>query len=230
MHPKVKAIYDQYPDFEYAEKTHEKNEKRFWALVSVSKKPVTYHIIKLIRVRVAGKEYIHYLETLRSADFLNNPIDTTREIGRYEEPHLRVIIDAKTNLPRATEVIGFEEVYEIPWTRGIVDKWLAQKDYYLDEHCTYIVKTMDTKGGATGARKYSGFTHEQFCNETFDDLVSIGIHGRKTIVEEVRKETASNNNSRRRPPTITPAKALAEIQSQIANEKPKQVLTNSGDA
>ena len=28
-----------------------------------------------------------------------------------------------------------------------------------------------------GGRRYGGFTYEQFCNETFDDLVTIGKFG-----------------------------------------------------
>ena len=172
MHPLVRQKYkDAELDIPQNEIANSNNEEVFLAKVKIAKKPVTHKIIKVVRVRVKGKESVYYHETLRSKDFLNNHIDHTRVVGKYEDPQFITYVDPKTNQPRPVEVQELETVYEFPWTPNIIDQWLSQEDFELDEGCGYIVKD--------GGKVYGGYTYEQFCTESYDDLVTLGKFGTK---------------------------------------------------
>jgi hypothetical protein len=170
LHPKVKEKYDSHPEFDYFKTANDINEEGFFSLADVSKKPVKHFITKVVRTKLNGQEHVYYHETLRSYDFLNNAIDHSRIVGKYDDPQFTSNIDPRTNKPRATQVSGFETMYEFPWTPNIVEQWAAQDNYQLDEHCSYVLKA---------DRTYGGFTFEQFCTETYDDLVTLGKFGTK---------------------------------------------------
>ena len=185
MHPSVVEKYKE-NDFPYDIDLYpnDKNEFNFFQKTKVAKKPVIHKIIKIVRTRVHGVEHVYYHETLRSRDYLNNPIDHTRVVGKYEDPQFVSNIDPRTNTPRASEIQGYETVYEFPWTSNIVEQWLSQDNFELDDNCGYIV--------IDGSRKYGGYNYEQFCSDSFDDLVTFGKFG--TInpqqIKEVKKRTA----------------------------------------
>ncbi len=185
MHPNVLAKYKE-NDYEYNIDLHpnDKNEVNFFQKTKIAKKPVIHKIIKIVRTKVHGAEHVYYHETLRSRDYLNNPIDHTRVVGKYEDPQFVLNIDPRTNTPRASEVQGFETVYEFPWTPNIVDQWLAQPDFELDDNCGFIV--------IEGSKKYGAYNQEQFCNDSFEELVTFGKFGTKNPeqIQEVKKQIA----------------------------------------
>lgn len=177
MHPLVKQKY-QDANFDYFPNANDNNEEAFFQKTKIAKKPVTHYIIKVVRVKVRGKEHVYYHETLRSRDFLNNPIDHTRVIGKYEDPQFVTNVDPRTNTPRQADIQGFDTVYEFPWTPNIIDQWLSQEGFELDDGCGYIL--------IDGGRKYGGYTYDQFCNESYDNLVTLGKFG--TLKPEEIKE------------------------------------------
>ena len=131
MHPLVKQKYEE-AEFDYQKNANDNNEEAFFAKTKTSKKPIIHKIIKVVRTRVGGEEFVYYQETLKSRDYLNNPIDHSRTVGKYEDPEFMSTVDPRTNQPRATELVGTETKYEITWTPNIVDVWLSQEDFTLD--------------------------------------------------------------------------------------------------
>ena len=186
MHPVVKQKYEEANfDMPPNEVANSNNEEAFAAKVKIAKKPVTHKIIKVVRTRIKNKEYVYYQETLQSRDFLNNFIDHTHTVGKYEDPEFVTQIDPKTNTPRATEIQGFTTVYEFPWVPNIVDQWLTQDGFELDDICGFMVKD--------GGRTYGGYPQDQFCNESYDNLVTLGKYGTlnpAAITKEIQKRTA----------------------------------------
>jgi hypothetical protein len=166
-----KEVQQKYEEagFDYFENATDLNEKAFFEKTKLSKKPITHKLVKIVRIRNKDGEHVYYHETLISKDFLNNRIDHSRVMGRYEDPDFVSTVDPRTNLPRATEISSTSLVYQYSWTPNIVDQWLSQEGFELDDNATYMV--------IDGGRKYGGFTYEQFCNETFDNLVTIGRFG-----------------------------------------------------
>ncbi len=171
MHPivKQKLKENDFSPEQLPEVANHNNEEAFYAKVKISKKPIVHKLIKVVRTRIKGKEQVYYHETLKSKDFLNNPIDHTHVMGKYEDPQFITYIDPKTNTPKVSEIAGFETVYEWPWTPNIIDQWLSQEGFELDDICGFMVKD--------GGRTYGGFQYEQFCNETYDNLVTLGKYG-----------------------------------------------------
>lgn len=186
MHPIVKQKYeDNQFDMPPNEVANSNNEEDFFQKVKIAKKSVVHKIIKVVRTRIKGEEHVYYQETLQSRDFLNNFIDHSRTVGKYEDPDFITHIDPKTNTPRATEIQGFTTVYEFPWTPNIIDGWLNQDGFELDDICGFMIKD--------GGRTYGGFGRDQFCNESYDNLVTLGKYGTlesKKIAAEVIKRTA----------------------------------------
>ena len=189
MHPVVKAKYEENQfDMPPNEVANSDNEENFFAKVKIAKKPVIHKIIKIVRTRIRKDEHVYYQETLQSRDFMNNFIDHSRTVGKYEDPEFITHIDPKTNTPRATEIQGFTTKYEFPWTPNIVDQWLNQDGFELDDICGFMVKD--------GGRTYGGFNRDQFCEESYDNLVTLGKYGTtepKAIANQVRKRIAGQS-------------------------------------
>jgi hypothetical protein len=192
VHSKVLEKYkDANMEYNISIHANDMNEENFFAKVKTANKgPAQHYIIKIVRVKFGGKEYVYYHETLRAKDFLNNMIDHTRVVGTYEDPQFMVSVDPKTNTPRATEVQGHETIYEWPWTPNIVDQWLSQENFHLDPACGFIVKDY--------SRTYGGYTYEQFCENTYEDLVTLGKYGTlepKTIAKRVKERASKTQES-----------------------------------
>ena len=193
MHPVVKQKLED-NDFareQLPEVANANNEDVFFEKVKDSKKPVIHKLIKIVRTRIRGKEHVYYHETLKSYDFLNNPINHTRVMGKYEDPQFITHIDEKTRRPKVSEIAGFETVHEWPWTPNIIDQWLSQEGFELDDICGFMVKD--------GGRTYGGFGQEQFCIETYDNLVTLGKYGtlspagiQKVIKKRMKIDSASS--------------------------------------
>jgi hypothetical protein len=181
LHPVVKQKYEE-AEFDYFKNANDRNEEVFFEQTAIAKKPIKHYIIKVVRTKIGKDEHVYYHETLRSKDYLDNLIDHTHVIGKYEDPQFISSVDPQTRKPRQTEVHGFETKYEISWTPNIIDQWEAQDNFELDENIGYIVK----QGGKT----YGGYTRDQFCTETFDNLVTLGKFGTLEpagIQKEIRK-------------------------------------------
>jgi len=181
MHPLVKQKYEE-ANFDYFLNANDRNEEAFWQTVKIAKKPVKHEIIKIVRTKVGKNDYVYYHETLRSTDFLNNPIDHTHVVGTYKDPVFMSNVDPRTNQPRPSQIVREDTVYEFHWTPNIIDEWEAQEGYELDEGCGFIVKH--------GGKTYGGYTREQFSEETFDNLVTLGRFGTLSP-EGIKKQVAS---------------------------------------
>ncbi len=183
MHKELEQKYKD-ANFEYNIDLHpnDKNEFVFFEKAKLAKKPVTHEIIKVVRVKTGVDEYVYYHEILRSKDFLDNLIDHSRIVGKYDDPQFSSTIDPQTRTPRATEIQGYETKYDISWTPNIIDIWQSQEGFKLDDNCGYIVKQ--------GGKVYGGYTQEQFCSLSFEDLVTLGKYGTLEpagIQKEIRK-------------------------------------------
>lgn len=176
-------------DFEYNIDLHpnDKNEAVFFEKVKVAKKPVIHNIHKVVRIKTASGEHVYYHETLKSRDYLDNLIDHSRVVGKYEDPQFTSSVDPSTRQPRVTEIQGFETKYEITWTPNIIDVWLSQEGFQLDDDCGFVIK----QGGKT----YGGYTYDQFCNSSYEDLVTLGKYGTLSpegIQKEINKRNRQN--------------------------------------
>ena len=180
MNPEVKAKYDE-AGFDYFENAGDINEKAFFEKVKIAKKPVIHKLTKIVRIKRKDNEHVYYHETLQSRDFLNNRIDHSRVTGKHEDPEFVTTVDPRTNLPRATEISHTTTIYEFPWTTNILDEWLNQEGFELDDNATFMV--------IDGSRRYGGFTYEQFTTESFTDLVTIGMYGTRSPTPQIKEVT-----------------------------------------
>lgn len=185
MNPEVKVKYDE-AGFDYFENAGDINEKAFFEKVKISKKPVTHKLTKIVRIRRKDAENVYYHETLVSRDFLNNRIDHSRVIGKYEDPEFVSTVDPRTNLPRASEISHTNTLYEFVWTPNTINQWLNQEGFELDDNATFMV--------IDGSRRYGGFTYEQFTNESFTDLVTIGTYGTINPTPQGKKTIAGKTS------------------------------------
>jgi hypothetical protein len=183
MHKELEQKYKD-ADFDYNIDLHpnDKNEFIFFQKVKIAKKPVIHNITKVVRIKIGNDEHVYYHETLRSRDYLNNMIDHSHVVGKYEDPQFLTSVDPKTDTPRQTEIQGYETIYQFTWTPNIIDIWLSQDGFQLDEGCGYIA--------IQGGKKYGGYTYEQFCEFSYDDLITFGKFGtlEPKAIEQVRKK------------------------------------------
>jgi len=160
------------------ESASDANEKAFWTQVKSSKQPVKKEIKKIIRLRKQGKELFYYHESLESKNYLGNKIHFYHTVGFYKLPEFNRVADSKTGRVQVTDIESEEDVYEYEWPRD----WTSDMEDIISETVDLLIMTP--------ARKYGGFSFEDFKEKSFDELVTIGKYGTTNpiIINELKKK------------------------------------------
>ncbi len=179
MHPTVIKKY-QDAGLDIYERASDANEAAFWDQVKTSGKPVKKEITKIVRLRKGKEEKFYYHEELKSRDHLGNKIHCYHVVGTYKDPEFTTRVDAKTGKAVITEVEEETEVYEYKWP----EQWTNELEELITETVDLLV--------VTPSRKYGGFSFEDFKEQSFDNLVTLGKYGtlNPVQIESIKQKKA----------------------------------------
>lgn len=166
VHPEVLKAYKE-NDFPYFSRAEDDNEKVFWEKAKASQHEVEHIITQVFRLKVGTDEKMYYQETLRSKDYLNNPIDHSRTVGKYDKPQFVKKLDPQSGKALPTEVNGTKTIYELDFDKKRLDQLI--KDGAINENTNFVLITL--------GRRYGGFAYEEFSTNTFQELFNIGKYG-----------------------------------------------------
>jgi hypothetical protein len=187
MHQKVidkylQAGYTQDEDGKLVgvlESAKDANDRKFWEQVKSSKQPVTREIIKIVRLKKAGKEHFYYHERVSSKNYLGNKIHYVRDdVGYYKDPVFERVADSRTGRVSVAGIESEDVVYEYQWPKD----WTPEMEDIVSETVDLLIKTP--------GRSYGGFSFEEFKDKGFDELVTIGKYGTTNpiIINEIKKK------------------------------------------
>ena len=166
VHPEVLKAYktNEYPYFTRAE---DDNEKVFFEKAKASQHEVDHQVTQVFRLLHGGKEKMYYQETLKSKDYLNNPIDHSRTVGKYSMPNFVKRLDPQSGKALPTEINGTETIYDLDFDKKRLEQLV--KEGKINEHTNFIIITL--------GRRYGGFSYEEFIEHTLQELHTIGRFG-----------------------------------------------------
>lgn len=179
VHPEVLKAYKD-ANYEYWERAEDKNEEVFFEKAKASQHEIEHQITQVFRLKVGTEEKMYYQEILRSKDYLNNPIDHNRTVGKYDLPVFIKRIDPNTGKALPTEVSEHKTVYELDFDKKRLD--LEVKRGTINEKTNFVLITL--------GRRYGGFAYEEFANSTFQELYDLGKYGaiRPTFKDREKKQ------------------------------------------
>ena len=139
-------------------------ENKFLSAVQLEKGPLTRKITRMVRRKEAGKEYLTFTENWDATDWVGRPIDpvTDRMEGIAYLPNVTPLIDEKGQRI-GKELNGAKTVYEIPFSKETVDKWIEETGSDPNE-ITYTVRTPNRRENCN---------YDQFVNTTWQQAVEI---------------------------------------------------------
>jgi hypothetical protein len=182
IHTPHPAVVEAYKDtdgqfFPYDENPACLNEKRLFLYSKASKQPIKHRIVSLYRKRdFSGTEFCFFQEHLSTRDLFGNYLDHTREMGRYELPHIVKQMGYNPNSTpdpahpeelgpqmMAAEIESVEQVYE--WEFEKLKPWLKEQRSkgIIRDDCNFTAWI--------GQKKYSVQDWDSFINLSFENLV-----------------------------------------------------------
>jgi hypothetical protein len=123
------------------------NEVKFFSTVTNAQKPVKHSVTAVYRkILPGGREVAWFNEHLESQDFLDNYIDHSRTLGKFDAPLIiqKQSRDPKTGAPQyVPEVQSIETIHEFNWVdlREQLIQWYDGKveGVSFDPDCQFIV-------------------------------------------------------------------------------------------
>lgn len=116
------------------------------------------------------KDFIFYERKTVIPDLAGNNENDTEIVGRYDKPKFRNIYNNSTGEPESVALAGFETVYDIPYSKEKMQEILDSGN------SSDTVFTLSI-GTQSGARKYGGFSADDFVNRSFDELTQLALYG-----------------------------------------------------
>jgi hypothetical protein len=181
LHPEVSRRRQEVGYVQDLETASDQNEKRFFDQVKKAGNPIKREIQTLVRIKNGKDEHFYYHETLRSTDSIGNEIHHYRVVGKYDDETYEMMINPNTGEKMVNGIQRKETVYEFKWPDDFTEEL---EDLVLDK-CDLLLITRH-------GRHYGGFTWEQFTEESFEDLETIGRYGTKNpkVLTELKKDNA----------------------------------------
>jgi len=161
----LKAYKDN--NYDYFSRAEDDNEKIFFEKAKASQHEVDHQITQVFRLKNGKDEKMYYQETIRSKDYLNNPIDHSRVVGKYEMPNFITRLDPQTGKALPVEVNGHTTIYDLDFDKKRLDQLV--KEGSINENTNFVLITL--------GRRYGGFAYEEFVSNTFQELNDLGKYG-----------------------------------------------------
>lgn len=161
--PEVEDIMDEVPHKVSAQYDR---EMEFISQVDTSKGPIKRTILSMVRVRVKGKEFLYYTENWEAKDWKNADINPVTAIiqGIHVQAILKPKVDER-NRKIGSEYLRGEDVYEIPYSREVVDQLISETGTDRDSINYHV------KNSAIGRR--DDCFYNQFVNTTWNQASDI---------------------------------------------------------
>lgn len=175
MHEAVLKAYQE-ADYEYIDTSQDMLERNFWREVlkddGTPYAPLIYNTVRIVRIKIGGKEYMTYDERITGQNFVGNEMQLTLLKGKYSKPIFKREFDPRSRKVIGKEITRHEVVYEIEFDRAKIEDLLTRN---VDNEAHFYVYV-------PGGRRYSIMSAEDFLEGTYDELVRMGKEG-KTLSE-----------------------------------------------
>lgn len=189
MHPLVKAEYDKH-EFPYTETTEDQRHADFLQKTKGSTHKLRINTIYRVRL-MNQKEYLYYHYTIFGESISGNEHTDSQIAGKYEFPIFHKNFDNATNKLISTYIDRKETRYDIEFSPKNLQDILRKGE--IEYPTAFVIDN--------GARKYGGFSYDDFKDATFDQLLAAGRKGdvehvipipmpvSSVITEEIKKES-----------------------------------------
>lgn len=150
-------------------------------------RPITREVSQIIRLKVAGKDYLMYSETLTGQDHEFIPRPFFHTYGSYVKPGFRRLYNYDTQTATIVTTGQLDTVYFIEYNPQLIDElYNAGAD---NQEVELLVNVGDLNSKQYGGRGF--YTLEEFRNLPLDDLARIGRDG-KGMFKQITSKVSTN--------------------------------------